>query len=85
MRTPSQATRRELLTRLAKLPLFAGLDAASLSGNEASFRSLLSSAGSTELPALPLAKMLAQLLRSRIGNDAADRWQDAYLRANAPR
>lgn len=31
MRTPSQAARRELLTRLAKLPLFAGLDAAGLS------------------------------------------------------
>ena len=65
--------------------LIAALDAASLTGDEASFRSLLRGAGSTELPALQRAKVLAKLLRSRIGSDAADHWQDAYLRANAPR
>jgi len=65
--------------------LIAALDAASLTGNEAVFRSLLRGAASTELPALQRAKVLAQLLRSRIGSDAAEHWQDAYLRANAPR
>jgi tetratricopeptide (TPR) repeat protein len=64
--------------------LIAALDAASLSGNEASFRSLLRGAQSTALPALQLAKMLAQLLRGRVGDEAADHWRDAYLRAIAP-
>jgi len=64
--------------------LIAALDAASLSGNEASFRSLLRGAQSTELPALQLGKVLAQLLRGRIGDEAADRWREAYLRAIAP-
>jgi tetratricopeptide (TPR) repeat protein len=65
--------------------LIVALDAASLSGNEASFRALLRGAVNSELPALQRAKVLSKLLHSRIGSLAADHWQDAYLRANAPR
>jgi len=65
--------------------LIAALDAARSSGNEASFRSLLRSAQSTEPPGQGLAKVLTQLLRERVSKDAAESWRDAYLRAIAPR
>jgi len=65
--------------------LIAALDAASSSGNEAAFRSLLRGAQSTGLPGLSLAKLLAQMLRGRISDEAADHWRDAYLRVIAPR
>jgi len=64
--------------------LIAALDAARLSGDETAFLSLLRGAQSAQLPSLPLAKMLAELLRGRIGDAAADDWRDTYLRAIAP-
>jgi len=64
--------------------LIAALDAARSSGNEASFSALLRGAQSTGLPGLSLAKLLTQLLRGRISDEAADHWRDAYLRVIAP-
>jgi hypothetical protein len=60
------------------------LAAASLE-NDAPFRRLLRQAESDALPPLALAQLLGNLLRARIGDEAAESWRAAYLHAIAAR
>lgn len=74
----------ELLVRAAprdSAALITGLQAAALLGEERRFRELLRQSQSDELPPLELAQRLTDLLRARVGDEAAETWQAAYLRA----
>jgi hypothetical protein len=63
--------------------LIAGLLAAALSDEEQAFRQLLRQTESAALPPAALAEMLERLLRSRVGDEAAQSWHAAYQRATA--
>jgi hypothetical protein len=65
--------------------LVAGLLAAAQLGDEPSFRRLLRRAEGDAVPPLELARSLTELLRARLGDEAADSWRQAYLRAIAAR
>jgi hypothetical protein len=65
--------------------LVAGLLAAALQENERRFGELLRQAKSDALPPRELALLLTGLLRGRIGDEAAESWRSAYLRALATR
>ena len=65
--------------------LVAGLLAAALSDDEQAFRRLLNRAQAEARPPAELARLLTNLLRSRVGDEAADSWRDAYLKTNALR
>jgi NTE family protein len=78
MRTPSQAARRELLTRLAKLPLFAGLDAGGLSDLADAMIWLALPGGSTlfeqgEVSDSLYVLLYGRLAAIRIGDDGSAR------------
>jgi tetratricopeptide (TPR) repeat protein len=67
--------------------LIIALLAAHLSGNDTGFHRVLRSADGRSLPRARLAGALTELLRARVGDDAAERWWAAYLRLqpnNAP-
>lgn len=55
--------------------------AADLSGNDAGFQRLLRSAEGRSPPRARLADALTELLRIRVGDDAAERWRAAYHRS----
>ncbi|MEY4549652.1 MAG: hypothetical protein RL685_5847 [Pseudomonadota bacterium] len=65
--------------------LVAGLLAAALQQDERRFRELLRQTKADALPPRELALLLAKLLQGRIGNEAAESWRSAYLRALATR
>jgi len=65
--------------------LVAGLLAAALSDDEQAFRRLLNRAQAETRPPAELARLLTNLLRTRVGDEAADRWRDAYLTTSALR
>lgn len=65
--------------------LITGLVAAALEGDERRFRELLRCTQSDELPPRELAQRLAGLLRDKVGEEAAESWRSAYLRALAAR
>ena len=64
--------------------LVAGLLAAALLDDEVAFRRLLGRAQADAAPSLELGRMLIHLLRTRVSDEAADSWRDAYLRTLAP-
>lgn len=64
--------------------LVAGLLAAALLDDERPFRRLLARAQADASPPLELARMLTNLLRARVGDEAADSWREAYLKTIAP-
>jgi hypothetical protein len=65
--------------------LVAGLLAAAQLSDERAFRRLLRRAEGAEVPPVELAQSLTVLLRARLGDEAADSWRQAYLRAIADR
>lgn len=65
--------------------LITGLAAAALQGDEPRFRSLLRRTESDELPPRDLAQRLTGLLREKVGDEAAESWRSAYVRALATR
>ncbi len=65
--------------------LITGLQAAVLLRDERKFGELLRRAQSHELPARELAQLFTALLRSKVGDEAAESWRSAYLRALATR
>lgn len=65
--------------------LVAGLLAAAQQEDERRFRELLRQARGDDLPPRELALLLANLMRGRVGSEAAESWRSAYLRALATR
>jgi len=63
--------------------LVAGLLAAAQLSADESFRRLLRRAQGDAVPPVELARALTALLRARLGDEAADSWHQAYLRAVA--
>jgi hypothetical protein len=63
--------------------LVAGLLAAALSDDEPAFRRLLNRAQAHTRPSAELAHLLTNLLRIRVGDEAAERWRDAYRATSA--
>lgn len=78
----------ELLVRAdpsGSAALITGLLAAALLGEEQRFRELLRHTQSDDLPPRELAEQLTGLLRARLGDEEAELWRAAYLRALAAR
>jgi len=63
--------------------LVAGLVAAAQLADEQAFRRLLRHAQGDAVPPLELARSLTLLLQVRLGDEAAESWRQAYLRATA--
>jgi tetratricopeptide (TPR) repeat protein len=65
--------------------LVLALVAAHLSGNQAGLQRILRQADSDSLPGARLVSALDELLRSRVSDDAAERWRAAYMRLQPSR
>jgi hypothetical protein len=64
--------------------LVAGLVASHLLADEAAFVALLRRTRSSGAPGADTAALMAELLRARVGDEAAERWLAAHRRVTAP-
>jgi tetratricopeptide (TPR) repeat protein len=64
--------------------LVTGLVASHLLADEAAFLALLRRARSSGAPAADTAALMAELLRARVGDEAAEQWLAAHRRVTAP-